>query len=475
MFKIKRSPDGTFKKAKARWCLCGDLQEDTGRDNFSPVAAWSTVRFFLVFAFIMSWITVTIDFSNAFVQSDLPADEPVWTHLPRGYQSSQGPECCLRLKKSLCGHRRAPQLWFEHSSTAFKQLGLKQSLFDPCLWCGDDIMVVQCVDDCGIAAPTQARIDKFVQDLRELNFELTQDESFAEFLGIKFETREDGSIQLTQKGLIKKTLEAASMTDCNPNSTPALQGGLGTDKNGEAMTEPWNYRAICGMLLYLSTNTRPDIACAVSCVCRFGHAPKKSHASAVKTILRYLKKTHDKGIIVNPKQNQMFLDMHVDSDFCGLFQKEDHSDPNSVRSRSGFIITLCGWPIIWKSQLESHLSQSTTEAEYLALSSSLQVFLPLRDLVQEMMNKLNSPALQDTRLHATVFEDNQSAHYLATNQKITSRTKYLLAKFHWFWDAYNRKEFTIVKCPTDKMTADYLTKAQPRAVFESNRMMVQGW
>ena len=44
VFKIKRSPDGTFKKAKARWCLRGDLQEDTGRDNFSPVAAWSTIQ-----------------------------------------------------------------------------------------------------------------------------------------------------------------------------------------------------------------------------------------------------------------------------------------------------------------------------------------------------------------------------------------------------------------------------------------------
>ena len=79
-----------------------------------------------------------------------------------------------------------------------------------------------------------------------------------------------------------------------------------------------------------------------------------------------------------------------------------------------------------------------------------------------MMEQLKCPALEGTRLHATVFEDNQSAYYLATNQRITSRTKYLLAKFHWFWDAYNRKEFEIVKCPTNKMTADYLTKAQPK-------------
>ena len=50
-----------------------------------------------------------------------------------------------------------------------------------------------------------------------------------------------------------------------------------------------------------------------------------------------------------------------------------------------------------------------------------------------------------------------------------------LAKWHWFWDEYNKGEFTIVKCPTDAQLSDYLTKAQPRAVFENNRKAVQGW
>ena len=40
---------------------------------------------------------------------------------------------------------------------------------------------------------------------------------------------------------------------------------------------------------------------------------------------------------------------------------------------------------------------------------------------------------------------------------------------------YNQKMFSIVKCPTDKMKADYLTKGMPRDGFESNRLAVQGW
>ncbi|MGB0808420.1 MAG: reverse transcriptase domain-containing protein, partial [bacterium] len=475
VFRIKRSSDGSIKKFKARLCVRGDLQEDLGQDNYSPVAAWSTVRLFLVLSMITGWVTCSIDFSSAFVQSDLPKETPVWLHIPRGYKSSLSDAHCLRLKKSLYGLREAPKLWLDYSTDAFKKLGLKQSAFDPCLWYGKDIMLVQYVDDCGIAAPNQARIDKFVNDLRKLGFELTQEESFAEFLGIKFEQKPDGSIECTQRGLIKKILEAAGMTDCNPNSTPASQTPLGTDKDGEPMKESWNYRGICGMLLYLSTNTRVDIAFAVSQVCRFGHDPKKSHATAVKTILRYLKKTADKGMIIRPMDAKLHLNLYVDSDFCGLFGREDPRDPNSVRSRTGYVIILCGWPIIWKSQLQSHLSQSTLEAEYSALSSSLRVFLPLKNLVLEMIDKISAPKLMDTKLHATVFEDNQSTYYLATNQKITSRTKYLLAKWHWFWAEYNKRAFTIVKCPTDKQLADFLTKSQPRNTFEANRKDVIGW
>ncbi len=476
VFRIKRSSDGTtIKKFKARICLRGDLQEDKGLSNYSPVASWISVRSFLVISAIRGWVTISIDFSNAFVQSKLPADDPVWMHVPRGYKSTRGPNYCLKLIKSLYGHKRAPLLWFNHSSEAFKKLGLTQSKHDECLWYGKDIMVVQYVDDCGISAPDQARIDKFVKDLRNLGFELTQEDSFEEFLGIKFKYNDDGSIECTQKGLIQKTLEAAGMSDCNPNSTPTTLHTLGSNKEGQPMTEAWNYRAICGMLLYLSTNTRPDIAFAVSQVCRFSNAPKKSHATAVKTILRYLKKTEHKGMIIKPKDSSFHLDLYVDADYCGLFGQEDARDSNSVRSRTGYIVILSGWPIIWKSQLQTHLSQSTLEAEYTALSASLRVFLPLQRLIEEMIGKTKSVPIEDTRLFSTVFEDNQSTYFLATNQRITNRTKYLLAKWHWFWDLYNEGMFKIVKCPTDSQLADFLTKPLPKVAYENNRALVQGW
>ena len=138
-------------------------------------------------------------------------------------------------------------------------------------------MVVLYVDDAGISAPNQKIIDHLLHQLTtDQGLALTKEGSFEEFLGIQFDKKNDGSILLTQKGLTEKTLAAAGMTDCSPNKTPCAQLGLGSDPHGSPMEDPWNYASIVGMLLYLTTNTRPDIAFTVSQVARFTASPKKA-------------------------------------------------------------------------------------------------------------------------------------------------------------------------------------------------------
>ena len=112
---------------------------------------------------------------------------------------------------------------------------------------------------------------------------------------------------MTQSGLIRKIITATGMENCNPNRTPAAKTCLAKDHNGNPMDPVFNYRSVVGMLLYLSGNTRPDIAFAVSQVARFTHAPKQSHATAIKMIVRYLSGTIDQGIIVPASSGNMTL------------------------------------------------------------------------------------------------------------------------------------------------------------------------
>ena len=98
---------------------------------------------------------------------------------------------------------------------------------------------------------------------------LTKESTFAEFLGIQYKALDNGDVQLTQQGLIKKVIAAAGLEECKPNRIPATEQ-LGKDEDGEDMKESWSYPSIIGMLLYLSTNTRPDIIFAVSQADVFG-------------------------------------------------------------------------------------------------------------------------------------------------------------------------------------------------------------
>ncbi|KAI2500076.1 hypothetical protein MHU86_14403 [Fragilaria crotonensis] len=140
---------------------------------------------------------------------------------------------------------------------------------------------------------------QFAEKCEELK--LTCEGTFTNFLGINFTPdATNGTLTLTLKGLIQKIKEATGMFDSNYNWTPAAQAALGINPDGPPLAETWSYRSIVGMLLYLSTNTRPDIAFAVSQVTRFCHKPKRSHASAVKTLICYLHRTCDMGMIVKP-------------------------------------------------------------------------------------------------------------------------------------------------------------------------------
>ena len=72
---------------------------------------------------------------------------------------------------------------------------------------------------------------------------------------------------LTQRGLIDKVVAATGLQNCRPNRLPFSQQALGSDPEGLPMSNPWSYPSVVGMLLYLSCNSRPDIAFAVSQVC----------------------------------------------------------------------------------------------------------------------------------------------------------------------------------------------------------------
>ena len=194
------------------------------------------------------------------------------------------------MKKSLYGQVTAPKLFWEHLKAGMIHLGFEPADSDPCLFIHKKhkLMVLNYCDDQIWLSPDEKLIDEYVSRLQANGYALTieKDSDMFAFLGIDFK-RKGATIELTQKGLIEKVIKYLGMEGSKSKSTPATTQPLGAHKDGDAFSEEWSYPAAVGMLLYLSSNTRPDIQFAVHQVARFSHSPKQSHAQAVKRIVRY--------------------------------------------------------------------------------------------------------------------------------------------------------------------------------------------
>ena len=105
-------------------------------------------------------------------------------------------------------------------------------------------------------------------------------------------------------------------------------------------------------MLYLASNTRPDISFAIHQCAQFTHNTKVSHDTAVKRMCSYLQGTNNNGLVFNPYK-KLVVDCYADADYAGLWGHENPQDPICARIRTGFLITFSNCPLLWVSKLQT--------------------------------------------------------------------------------------------------------------------------
>jgi histone deacetylase 1/2 len=323
--------------------------------------------------------------------------------------------------------------------------------------------------------PSAQELDE-VFSLLDKTFFVSDEGTISDYLGIKVTCLPDGRLSFTQPQLIASIIADCGLEKQNANArrSPALSTRiLRRDEHGEPWSDQkWKYRSVIGKLNFLEKSTRPDIAYAVHQCARFTANPKMSHTEAVKNIVRYLKGTSDMGIILSPKEQS--LECYADASFGGDWNRATaHSDPSTAKSRTGYFITYCGCPVTWASKLQTEIALSTTEAEYIALSTALREVIPLMEQIKEARENGFDFPFAPARVHCKVFEDNSGALEMAIAPKLRPRTKYINCKYHHF-RAHVGKTITIHKVDTAKQVADGLTKPLDDASFIRFRTAVLG-
>ena len=104
------------------------------------------------------------------------------------------------------------------------------------------------------------------------------------------------------------------------------------------------------MMLYMASNTRPDISFAVHQCYQFTHNTMASHEMTLKKICWYLQDTKDNGLVFNPYKKLM-LDCYADADFEGLWGHKNPEDHICARSRTGYVVIFAKFPLLCVSKL----------------------------------------------------------------------------------------------------------------------------
>jgi hypothetical protein len=220
------------------------------------------------------------------------------------------------------------------------------------------------------------------------------------------------------------------------------------NNNEDLLDEKIPYKEAVGSLLYVSTNTRPDISYYVSQVSRFCAKPGKIHWEAIKRILRYLKHT---------SSYKLKFDGNLPFRILGYSDASFAQDPDTRKSTTGTLITLLNTPVMWRSKLQTLLASSTAEAEYIAMAKASKDIIWIRHFLAFLTKTSIEPI--------ELLVDNQAAIQIGSQTAVTERNKHIDLRIHTVRDHVTKRAISLKYCPTKEQAADLLTKSLSWVTF----------
>ena len=134
------------------------------------------------------------------------------------------------------------------------------------------------------------------------------------------------------------------------------------------------FASAIGSLMYAMLCTRPDICYTVGIVCWYQSDLGEEHWIDVKHILKYLRRTRDYMLVYS--SGSLEIIGYTYSDFQGNI--------DSRKSTSGYVFTLNGGAICWRSVKQTCVADSITGAEYVAASEAAKEAVWLKKFLLDL-------------------------------------------------------------------------------------------
>ncbi|CAM9855209.1 unnamed protein product, partial [Chrysoparadoxa australica] len=458
VFKTKHADDPTKKKYKARCVVRGFLQIPgvDYSESFSPVVNDSTIRVILATANQHNWEIEQLDVETAFLNASL--NEEVYVKPPEGITIPTGKT--LRLHRALYGLVQAPRAWLKTFITTLEDLGYIRNWAEPCMLTKAShnslVTVLVYVDDCLVVGHPKQAVEDSIKEI-SAKFSIKRMKSVEEYLGFQIQwNRATGHLKLHQLKFIQNLLEDFHMTGSDPIETPAANRTVDKPDNKVADMDISRYRTGVGKLMWLAKNTRPDIANAVRELARAMDCPTRDHENGMMRVLQYLNASKNLGLTYK-RQARTQMEGYVDSNFNG--------PKTGSKSVTGVITKYGGAAVSWISRLQSNVTLSSTEAEYVAMCEGATELAFLEQVMDTVIN-LPKPI--------TMHEDNTGAMNLAANWSSGRRTKHILRKYDYVREQIDHGHLKLQYIKSEDQPADIMTKNLPRSTYVKHRNNIMG-
>jgi len=456
-----------FLKWKSRLAVVGSSEREgweTVYSTFSPTVAFSAIRLLISFTVDPRFSVESYDLSGAFLGTEL-RDRAVYIKLPKDAGIHAGK--VLLLKKSVYGlktsgrdfiHQLAEQILSFLVPGKGVSYGFKRLLIDQCVFRYEDgegnvMILLHYVDDLVIATTSLKVRDLFLAHINR-KWKTTAEGKLNRYLGINYRWDEATcSCTATATAYIERIAARFGLEETRLPDSPMDAGFemIEDDFNTPPTEEMVSlYRSLIGSIGYAATTVRFDVSYGLSVLSRFLAKPNDKLINAAKRIIKYLVKTKDLGITwkITPEDRKAgFADMifgAVDASFA--------MDPITRRSHAGFV-TFCNHGLVsWRSKLQSIVTLSSAEAEYVALADFICEVKYLRELARGLGFGQTEPTL--------IYEDNRAAILTAEAEcSAGGRLRHVDIKYRFTTEAIRNGEVRIRYIPTNLQFADIMTKA----------------
>ena len=381
--------------------------------------------------------------------------QEVYIELPKGFET----EKTGKLNKSLYGLKSSPKDWNLKFNNVMLKLGFRRSENDYCLYVkiakAYKLYLLLYVDDVLLAGSSIEEVQQ-TKSILTREFKVKDLGQMKRYLGISF-LRRNECMLLNQTDYLKRVLEKFGMENCKPVATPMEVNFqheiLKRDKSDNEEIETKCRKAI-GCLMYAMLCTRPDLSVSISILSRYQACASEELWQALKRVFRYISGTLDFSLTFNCKVFKHCIEGYADSDWAG--------DRVDRKSTSGYVFKVLGCTVSWSSKKQLSVALSSTESEYVALSSACSEACWLQRLYEDfdIRNDCDGSEGDESRRGKSViiYEDNQSAIKVSKNPEQHTRMRHIDVRHHFIREKVSEGTVEVKYLPTHEQVADVLTK-----------------